>query len=228
MSEKSQPALVKLYLILFNFLSLVSWALLLVNVVRHYLNGGSINELWWNVETVFKVAQTLAVLEVVHPLLGWIRSPFFTTFIQVLSRIGILWFIINLESRTPLPLWGYIALNTLIFAWGVTEVVRYAFYGLKLLNIEFSLLTWCRYSFFLVLYPLGVSSELTLVAARLAYIYSDRPYSLFMPNSINFGIDFFYLVIIALIAYIPGFPTLYGHMRKMRSKVLSSEKTKTA
>ena len=42
-----------------------------------------------------------------------------------------------------------------MFAWGVTEVVRYSFYFFKLLGDVPRAVTWCRYTFFIALYPLG-------------------------------------------------------------------------
>ncbi len=43
------------------------------------------------------------------------------------------------------------------FAWSVTEVVRYSYYAFNILGFVPYLLTWCRYSLFIILYPLGVA-----------------------------------------------------------------------
>ena len=230
MAGKTGPAFLKPYLVVFNLACLFSWAYLLYLTVDHYfIRGLPANQLWNTVEIVFKIAQSFAVLEVVHAMLGWVRSPVFTTFLQVLSRIAVLWVMINLESQVALPWWGYYTLTSLIFAWGVTEVVRYLFYGLKLFDIEIAPLSWCRYSFFLVLYPLGVASELSLIFARLPYIYAERPLSILMPNKWNFAIDLFFLTVLGLITYIPGFPMLFSYMLTQRAKVIGgASKKKTA
>lgn len=55
----------------------------------------------------------------------------------------------------------------MLFAWSVTEVIRYTFYVLSLLGIDVYLLNWCRYTFFLVLYPLGAGSEAFLSFSTL-------------------------------------------------------------
>lgn len=56
---------------------------------------------------------------------------------------------------------------TMLFAWSVTEVIRYTFYFLSLLHIDIYALNWCRYTFFLVLYPLGAGSEAFLSFSTL-------------------------------------------------------------
>lgn len=51
------------------------------------------------------------------------------------------------------------AYSTMVFAWSLTEVVRYLFYALSLLNVSAPFLNWLRYSTFIPLYPLGAGSE---------------------------------------------------------------------
>jgi very-long-chain (3R)-3-hydroxyacyl-CoA dehydratase len=45
---------------------------------------------WWT-----KWVQTMAVLEVVHSALGWVRSPTFTTAAQVASRVWTVWGVVE-------------------------------------------------------------------------------------------------------------------------------------
>jgi hypothetical protein len=51
------------------------------------------------------------------------------------------------------------AYSLMVLAWSITEVVRYAFYALNLLNLVPQPLTYLRYSTFLALYPLGAGAE---------------------------------------------------------------------
>ena len=69
-------------------------------------------------------------------------------------------------------------------------------------------LLWCRYSFFIFLYPMGVSGEvITLVYTLLKY----------KQNIIVV------VVLAALILYyIPGLKTLYTYMLKQRRSVLGN------
>lgn len=47
---------------------------------------------WWT-----KWTQTLAVLEVVHSAVGWVRSPVPTTLAQVASRVWTVWGVVEAE-----------------------------------------------------------------------------------------------------------------------------------
>lgn len=50
------------------------------------------------------VVQSGAALEVVHALLGWVRSPVFTTAVQVASRLFLVWGIADrFETVRPFP-----------------------------------------------------------------------------------------------------------------------------
>ena len=65
-------------------------------------------------------------------------------------------------------------------------------------------LLWLRYSAFIVLYPLGVGSELTMAYLAMPSIKQSRPLSVEMPNSANFGFDYYYFCCVAVVAYLPG------------------------
>lgn len=53
----------------------------------------------------------------------------------------------------------------MVFAWSLTEVVRYSAYAAKLADVNVSALEYIRYSAFYVLYPLGAGSEALLMYA---------------------------------------------------------------
>ena len=210
---------------------------------------------------------------------------------QVLSRMWVLWGIIlavpqktinGAVGLTPLPL--ELNLNSLLLAWGITEVIRYSFYALKVsvhgssalwctllwrpacaaqaalppaqlqqsamqeLSIVPYPLLWLRYTTFIVLYPLGVASELAMVYLALPTIRKSKMWSATMPNSLNIGFDYPLLCWAMLAGYIPGetegqavklaaatwvdkllnchvagFPQLYLYMISQRKKMLGSK-----
>jgi very-long-chain (3R)-3-hydroxyacyl-CoA dehydratase len=114
----------------------------------------------------------------------------------------------------------YVSINYLLlsFAWSISEIVRYPFYILnslaKLINkdnlIPYFLL-WARYSFFIVLYPIGVSGEiLTILFSRPELVkYSTKYINI---NYVIYGI---------ICLYIPGLTMLYTHLLKQRKKALN-------
>lgn len=145
-----------------------------------------------------------------------------------------------------------IDLFSLIFAWSITEVIRYSFYALKEVGSVPALLTWLRYTTFIVLYPIGVSSELAMVWLALPELRRTGLWSLDMPNQFNMVFDYHVFCILMMLAYAPGtpslyhslphtfwqpgtmqllefrvgFPPLYMYMFKQRKKVLSASKPK--
>ena len=187
---------------------------------------------WRRVEIPLKVAQSLAILEIIHALLGIVRSPVMVTATQVASRLWIVWGILNvapeattaralvlLDLPRPLPTLS-LSLQTLLFAWGITEIVRYSFFAFKEAGLQPFSLLWMRYSGFIVLYPLGVASELAMVVLAFPYLKKNRTWCLDMPNKFNFGFEYWIACLGIVAAYLPGFPQLYLYMLAQRKKVL--------
>jgi very-long-chain (3R)-3-hydroxyacyl-CoA dehydratase len=70
-----------------------------LGTVSHYLSGSyNYKNLGW----LTKWTQTLAVLEVVHAALGWVRSPILTTASQVASRVYTVWGVVEAVPKVSL------------------------------------------------------------------------------------------------------------------------------
>ncbi|KAI0690104.1 tyrosine phosphatase-like protein [Cytidiella melzeri] len=154
------------------------------------------------------VVQTFAILEVVHSLLGWVRSPLITVAMQVASRYYAIYGINYLFPHTlQNPLY-----TTMILSWSLTEVVRYVFYALNLLGHEPYALLWTRYTTFWLLYPTGASSEAFLIFSTLPTL-KEKP---FVDWSFH---DWFRLAMFC--TWWPSLYVLYTHMIKQRRRVLA-------
>ncbi|KAL1411248.1 hypothetical protein Q8F55_002199 [Vanrija albida] len=191
---------VKAYLFLYNAVSFVLWARVLALTVwfiatprtapaHHTVFGqsarGDIPWAWaaaladhlsgaydfHGLGEATKWTQSLAVLEIVHAALGLVRSPVGTVASQVFSRLWAVWGVVELVPSTH----AHPLFTTMLLAWSVTETIRYPFYALALFNIEVYALDWLRYNTFLVLYPLGASSEAFLALSTVPPI-STLPY----------------------------------------------------
>jgi len=114
--------------------------------------------------------------------------------------------------------------KTLCIAWGITEVVRYLFYFFKLLTPKSGppkLLVWLRYSLFLVLYPLGVASELALAHASIGPLGKSKNLDVLqMPNALNISLHGPTLMRVFMSCYMPVWPLLFSYMLNQRGKVL--------
>ncbi|KAH9613663.1 hypothetical protein KSS87_012483 [Heliosperma pusillum] len=80
---------------------------------------------------------------------GLVRSPISATLPQIGSRLYVTWGIL----------------------YSFPEIIRYSFFGMKeVFGSAPSFLQWLRYSTFLLLYPIGITSEVGLIYIGLPYI----------------------------------------------------------
>jgi len=211
-----------IYLFLYNAAQVAGWGSILVKTVTGLLGGLSNEQLYHNVETEVQIFQTAAILEIFHIALGLVRSPLATTITQVYSRVFVVWMILFKAASSR----SSFGVPMLLIAWSITEVVRYSFYALNLIKAVPWILIWMRYTFFIVLYPLGASGEVITMLSALGEIGQKKHFTIEMPNSANYGFSFYYFVILLCLYYIPGFPQLYGYMFQQRKKVLATDSAK--
>lgn len=198
--------LVKNYLLAYNVLQALGWALVLKKAVAAYLAGPAAP--WAAFGASLVTFQYLAMLEVLHALLGFVRAPVGPTAVQIASRVAV----VAIADAFP-ALHGLDAIYLLTFAWSFTEVVRYSWYALNLLGTPPSAHTWLRYSTFLVLYPAGVAGELLLYSAALPSLDGVK-----LLGGWSLGDVARYAV---FPGYVPGLPTLYLYMLQQRGKALA-------
>nr|POE74318.1 putative very-long-chain (3r)-3-hydroxyacyl-coa dehydratase [Quercus suber] len=219
--ETVPPSARSLYLIAYNAVSTMLWAVVLGRVVMiTLLHGGGARSgfgsqaridwlggpnVYRGVGDFAKWTQTLAGLEVVHALIGLVRAPLLTTVMQVASRFLLVWGIVHFFPATALsPLY-----STMLLAWSVTEVIRYSYFAVNLAYGKVpAVLVWARYNAFFVMYPLGISSECWLV--WLATVPAKFLYD---------GLDWVLYSILAI--YVPGSYILFTHMMAQRRKSMT-------
>ncbi|KAF2352313.1 Protein-tyrosine phosphatase-like PTPLA [Trinorchestia longiramus] len=210
-----------IYLCTYNLCLSLGWTILMIQFLCHILYEGRPG-LWDATSTALLVFQSLAILEVVHCIVGLVRSSPVLTFFQVSSRLFLTWPILYClpESRDSL---GF---PLVLFAWSLTEIVRYLFYFLGLIGSVPQFLVYLRYTMFIVLYPLGVTGEMLCYFTALPLVQQHRYFSLNLPNVLNFAFDSYYAFIIVIVLYIPVFPKLYLHMFAQRKKVVGDSSSK--
>ena len=154
-----------------------------------------------SLELFLTISQTAALLEIVHALVGFVRSPVVVTFMQVMSRIVAL--VAVVYSPAAQSQWGA---GLMILSWSSVEVPRYAFYLAALVTGDSVKKTpyhlfWLRYSLFAVLYPTGITGELTVflqAAADPVFVERFSPvatfvYAKFLPAVYLLGAPFMIL-----------------------------------
>ncbi|XP_074595230.1 very-long-chain (3R)-3-hydroxyacyl-CoA dehydratase hpo-8-like [Brevipalpus obovatus] len=213
----SDSIFAKIYLILYNVAQLIGWGAILVEVIKHF-SSGKINyaQLWANSRLYLSIFQTLQLIEVVHAAIKLVPSSPVTTFVQIISRIIVLWAILVPIKETT----ASVGVALILASWSIAESTRYLYYALNIVSLVPSLLTWCRYSFFILLYPSGVSGELILMWRALPYIKKRELLYYKLPNPLNISFYSDWVLMAIMFSYIPLFPQLYMYMLSQRRKVL--------
>eukprot|EP00164_Ancoracysta_twista_P002421 GFYU01003205.1.p1 GENE.GFYU01003205.1~~GFYU01003205.1.p1 ORF type:complete len:217 (+),score=65.11 GFYU01003205.1:62-712(+) len=208
-------------LVAYNLVCHLGWGYVLFLMVQNYVNGGSAADVYGKLGFYLQVSQSLAVFEIVFALTGMVRAPVFTTAVQVASRLYVVWLILDLVPETTTSVF----VTTLLTAWSVTEVVRYAFYGLNLVGDVPYVITYLRYTLFLVLYPLGVMSEMALTYLAMPFIKERQILTVTLPNWFNYSFDYYLYCGVLLVIYPFGLWMLYSYMLAQRKKVLGKVKS---
>ena len=76
----------KLYLVAYNSLQTLGWSYLLYQTSCHLAAGKSVSSLYESTSLTLQIFQTAALLEILHAMLGLVRSSVQVTFQQVWSR----------------------------------------------------------------------------------------------------------------------------------------------
>ena len=124
--------LLKAYFLTYNLVSAGGWAyvwLLLVQNIDGFFDQSK-NELWDRIAGPIIFVQSLAVLEVVNSLLRLTRSPLYQAFVQIGSRLMVLYGF-TVASATAQKHWS---LYLMVLAWCHAEVPRYVFYAWKIVG----------------------------------------------------------------------------------------------
>ncbi|KAG9240706.1 tyrosine phosphatase-like protein [Calycina marina] len=198
-------SLKQLYLYMYNLAGCILWTLLLARVSTVVFGPTSTyRDTYVYVGEYARNIQTAALLEIVHSAIGLVRAPLIPTFIQTVAKNLILWTIVQpFPSIASSP-----AYTILIIAWSTGEVIRYLYFSLLLSGVVPKFITWLRYSAFVLIYPIGIGSEMWLILQAIGQC--DQGWLL----DVMWG---------ELALYIPGMPFLYSYMLKQRRKTIGSK-----
>ncbi|KAL4979119.1 tyrosine phosphatase-like protein [Aspergillus desertorum] len=229
----SQPSgLTRQYLLFYNAANFFLWSTLTFRTIRLLLNQSILAEdrtlsgVTVDVPAIFadtytpllQLTQSLALLEILHSVIGLVRAPVMTTAMQVASRIFVVWGVLHpfhggIIGQDKVGEMGYLGC---LLAWGVTECIRYGFFVMQVNGGVESVpgwWQWLRYNTFYVLYPVGISSECALAFKALG------PAEKFHPL-------YWWFVVAVLAIYVPGSYVMYTHMIRQRRKTARKEQGK--
>ncbi|GJP69652.1 hypothetical protein CLOP_g639 [Closterium sp. NIES-67] len=212
-----------LYFVPYNACLAVAWLYVLILTVQALATGGP-STVYATAELPLQIAQTAALMEIIHSILGIVRSPVSATLPQIASRLFLVWGVLYPAPQVR----EHVLVASLLLSWSITEIVRYSFFAVKeAFGSTPAPLLWLRYSMFYVLYPSGITSEVGLAYLALPYLKASHVFSFDMPNKVNFAVDYYLVCILILLTYIPGSPYMYTYMMGQRKKALG-KKDKTS
>ena len=225
-SPKRRASPTQNYLVAYNAICFALWSIVTLRAViliPTLFAFGKPHELFEALFPLLKWTQTIAILEVVHAVVGLVRASPLTTAMQVASRILVVWVVLEMYPQIVSKknavgrsvagsTLGPIAFAGILMAWGTTEIIRYGFFVWKAAISEkvAPTLTWLRYNTFFVLYPIGISSECILMYLALGPATKQ-------------GLRIDWLLMAVLVIYVPGAYILYTHMMAQRRKVMKGK-----
>jgi len=160
------------------------------------------------------IVQSAALLEIVHAVMGLVRSPVKVTTMQVMSRIIALFAVNNSPSAQV-----QFGAGLMILSWAFVEVPRYAFYMAALVTGDATRKTpyplfWLRYSLFAVLYPTGITGEMSCFLAA-----AKDPFFVSMLGEGKESIMYYFIMFFPMI-YVPGSPSMIMNMAGNRKSAM--------
>ncbi|KAF5627508.1 AUR kinase [Fusarium sp. NRRL 52700] len=191
------------YLFIYNTLSAILRTALLLRTTHLWLTQGN-GAAWDELNIIARWTETLTVMEIIHAVTGIVRAAPATTALQVAGRNTIVWAITR-----NYPEVGYreTAYSLMLMAWNAADAIRYFYFTLQTgAGSVPGGLTWLRYNMFIVLYPIGILSEMKLV------------YEVIQPSQTR-NPAYQYLLWFGLAIYVPAFYILFGHMLAQRAKL---------
>lgn len=185
------------YLKAYNCLQLIGWLSAIIILPFNFLLA---------VYIIF-VFHIISLAEVFHAYKKWTNSSPWLCLAQTIARLFIIIFTLLIIIVTLLkPILYFVDVVYIMFAtWCIAEIIRYVYYITLLFKKENKIISWLRYSAFIICYPVGLVCEFFVM------------YNVFKYNN-NIAIKL--LMIIATIVYVFLFPRLYLHLFQQRKKKL--------
>ncbi|XP_076122816.1 very-long-chain (3R)-3-hydroxyacyl-CoA dehydratase [Alosa pseudoharengus] len=212
------------YLFMYNLVQFLGFSWIFVNMtVRLFILGqDSFYDTFHTIADMMFFCQLLAVLEVMNPAVGLVKTGIVPPMIQVFGRNFILFIILgSLDDMQNKPVVFFV-----FYLWSSIEIVRYPFYMLACIDTKWKLLTWLRYTIWIPLYPLGVIAEAVAVIQSMPIFDETKLLSIPLPKGLGSRVSFSYMLHLYLVLMFLGLFLNFRHLYKQRRKQLRTKKRK--
>ncbi|KAL7980190.1 hypothetical protein Chor_001458, partial [Crotalus horridus] len=197
------------YLFMYNLVQFLGYSWIFVNMtVRLFMLGkGKWHIFWFSLSTCprswsgFKdsfsdtfhmsgdmmyFCQMFSVMEIVNALIGLIKTPLAPLCLQIFGRNFTLFVVLgSLEEMQSKAVVFFI-----FYIWSTVEIIRYPYYLLSSIDIEWKILTWLRYSIWMPLYPLGMLAEAVAVIQAVPVFNSTGKFSFTLNYPLSITVPF--------------------------------------
>ncbi|RZC78703.1 hypothetical protein C5167_002905 [Papaver somniferum] len=190
------------YLIAYNSLQALGWAVSLSRILNSFVSTKSLNGAYTFAGDLICFLQTLSFMEVLHGAIGLVPS-------------GVL---------LPLMQWGGRTHFLLAIVRRLDEIIRYSHYASNCAGFSPFWITYLRYTAFIVLYPLGMAiGEMWIMYQALPLIKEKNLYADFFNR---FPFNYYSFVMAVLVCYPFLWLKLYLHLFKQRRSKLGKRHSK--
>jgi len=204
------------WLLFYNLFQFMGYLWVFTRLTIYSISNGYLKNGYKTVENPIKLCQALTILEIIHPLIGFTKGDWSSPLVQFIARNFFLFIVVNYNYQIQQsPIVSYVLL-----VWSFIELFRYPYYGIRLLNKQNYVITWCRYTLWIILYPLGAFLEGVIAYKSLDYYHSKRYFNIDLPNKMNFSFNFVLFLRIYLVILPLGLFHLMIYMWNQRKKIL--------
>ena len=202
------------YLLIYNFLQFFGWTTFFLKFTFGLIKSKSVSEIYDETYYILVIIQYVSSAEIFHSFYKLVKSILCIVMVENLGRIVIVATLQNFKESTST---GY---KLIYLGWSVIEILRHLYDSLDLIRIENKnfkipyILKWCRYSFFIILYPIGVTGEFFIV-------WDAREY---FENNYLLGIPLCIFLYPVFLIYFISLVYLYQYLFKVRRQNLKRVK----
>lgn len=208
------------YLLFYNGVQWAGFILIVISLLKCLTKGKEgILTAYATTSSMLMFSQTLMMLEILHSVVGLVKSGIITVFLQVFGRFVILFLVL----RPSVEIHDHPIVYVLFLVWSLIEIFRYPYYALSVLGMEAKTLTWLRYTAWIPLYPMGFTCEATVLWLSIPHFRESGDFQLELPNAYNISFDFvafiwIVLCCVPLIAFVE-IRHMYWQMKKRLAKL---------
>ncbi|XP_056633523.1 very-long-chain (3R)-3-hydroxyacyl-CoA dehydratase [Diorhabda sublineata] len=215
----------KVYLTFYNLFMYIGFMYITIVLCIKFVRDGEdfFPHVYDSVGPFMCFMQLIQCLEILHPLFGYVKGGMLMPCLQIQGRLFVLLANLDQERRIQvMPVTFYLFLT-----WCAIEVIRYPYYMSQLYQKQNKVLTWLRYTAWIILYPVGFSCEAVVLFRNLIFVEDSGKWSMSLPNALNFTFHYsVFLRIYLLFAMMPGMYALMMHMYKIRKQKLGTRSDK--